>query len=85
MFLKLFTIAMISGSILMPIVADTIQPRYAVDHYAKFLPDSAKHRVFIWHFVAEQIAKKPILGYGFAASRNFEIKEQDFVKYNQWR
>ncbi|MDR0329386.1 MAG: O-antigen ligase family protein [Rickettsia sp.] len=83
-FLKLFTLAMISGSILMPIIAYKIQPHYASDHYAKFLPDSAKHRVFIWHFVAEQIIKKPILGHGFASSRNFKINEKQMISYNQW-
>lgn len=83
-FLKLFTLAMISGAILMPIIAYKIQPHYASDHYAKFLPDSAKHRVFIWHFVAEQIIKKPILGHGFASSRNFKIDEKQMISYNQW-
>ncbi len=83
-FLKLFTLAMISGSILMPIIAYKIQPHYASDHYAKFLPDSAKHRVFIWHFVAKQIIKKPILGHGFASSRNFKIDEKQMISYNQW-
>lgn len=83
-FLKLFTLAMISGSILMPIIAYKIQPHYASDHYAKFLPDSAKHRVFIWHFVAEQIIKKAILGHGFASSRNFKIDEKQMISYNQW-
>ncbi|WP_375359368.1 O-antigen ligase family protein [Candidatus Tisiphia endosymbiont of Neophilaenus lineatus] len=83
-FLKLFTLAMLTGSILMPIIAYKIQPHYASDHYAKFLPDSAKHRVFIWHFVAKQIIKKPILGHGFASSRNFKIDEKQMISYNQW-
>jgi O-antigen ligase len=83
-FLKLFTFAMITGSIMMPIIAYKIQPRYASEHYAKFLPDSAKHRLFIWHFVAEQIIKKPILGYGFASSRNFEVDKEQMVSYHQW-
>lgn len=83
-FLKLFTLAMLTGSILMPIIAYKIQPHYASDHYAKFLPDSAKHRVFIWHFVAKQIIKKPILGHGFVSSRNFKIDEKHMISYNQW-
>ncbi|MCC8398733.1 MAG: O-antigen ligase family protein [Rickettsia endosymbiont of Labidopullus appendiculatus] len=83
-FLKLFTFAMITGSIMMPIIAYKVQPHYASEHYAKFLPDSAKHRIFIWHFVAEQIIKKPILGYGFASSRNFKVDKEQMVSYHQW-
>ncbi|WP_341756782.1 MULTISPECIES: O-antigen ligase family protein [unclassified Candidatus Tisiphia] len=83
-FLKLFTLAMLTGSIMMPIISYKIQPYYASEHYAKFLPDSAKHRVFIWHFVAKQIIKKPILGHGFASSRNFKVDKEQMVSYHQW-
>lgn len=83
-FLKLFTFAMITGSIMMPIIAYKIQPHYVSEHYAKFLPDSAKHRLFIWHFVAEQIIQKPIQGHGFASSRNFKIDKEQIVSYHQW-
>ncbi|WP_341749079.1 O-antigen ligase family protein [Candidatus Tisiphia endosymbiont of Sialis lutaria] len=83
-FLKLFTLAMLTGSIMMPIISYKIQPYYALENYAKFLPDTAKHRVFIWHFVAKQIIKKPILGYGFASSRNFKVDKEQMVSYHQW-
>lgn len=83
-FLKLFTLAMLTGSIMMPIISYKIQPYYALENYAKFLPDTAKYRVFIWHFVAEQIIKKPILGYGFASSRNFKVDKEQMVSYHQW-
>lgn len=81
-FLKLITIALISSSILMPIISYQIQPLSDIDHYGKFLPISAKHRVFIWHFVAEKILEKPILGYGFASSKNIEIAKSDMIDYN---
>jgi O-antigen ligase len=81
-FFKFLTIAVISGSILMPIISYQIQPLSDLDTYAKFLPDSAKHRVFIWHFVAKKILEKPILGRGFASSKNVKITESDMVHYN---
>lgn len=32
-------------------------------------PHSVGHRLYIWRFVSEKILEKPILGYGFGASR----------------
>jgi O-antigen ligase len=34
-----------------------------------FLKHSAQHRVEIWHFAAQRILERPLLGYGFNASR----------------
>ncbi len=36
---------------------------------ADWMPMSAAHRVEIWHFYAERIAEKPVLGWGFDAAR----------------
>jgi exopolysaccharide production protein ExoQ len=36
---------------------------------AHWLKHSAQHRVEIWHFAAEKTLERPILGYGFNASR----------------
>ncbi|XVN43221.1 MAG: O-antigen ligase family protein [Candidatus Rickettsia vulgarisii] len=74
LFLKLFTIAILAGSILMPIISYKINPYEASDHYAKSIPLSAKHRLFIWHSIAKQITEKPILGRGFSSSRQFSIE-----------
>jgi len=82
--LKSFIVAIIAGSVLMPIISYKLQPYDVSDQYSKYLPDSAKHRIFIWHFVAEKIIEKPTFGYGFTSSRNFKINENDIVEYNQW-
>lgn len=37
---------------------------------ASFLKRSAQHRVEIWHFAAEKVLARPVLGYGFNASRH---------------
>jgi O-antigen ligase len=73
-FLKLFTIAMLTGSILMPLISYKIDPYEASNHYAKSIPPSAKHRLFIWHSIAKQITEKPISGRGFSSSRQFSIE-----------
>jgi O-antigen ligase len=38
-------------------------------HRAQWLPDSARHRVVIWRYTAEQVHKAPLLGAGVAAAR----------------
>ncbi len=80
-FFKLFTITLISGSILMPIIFYKIPSLPNFNRYIEFLPDSAKHRAFIWHFVATKIIDKPIFGYGFSASKNAKINENDMIHY----
>ncbi|WP_341764040.1 O-antigen ligase family protein [Candidatus Tisiphia endosymbiont of Beris chalybata] len=87
-FLKLFTIALITGSICMPIISYKIAPYEAANHYANFLPDSAKHRLFIWNFVANKIVEKPIIGHGFSSSRYYSqyyhTNNNKIITYNQW-
>lgn len=39
-------------------------------HRAAWLVGSAQHRVAIWEFSVERIAEKPLLGWGFDASRH---------------
>ena len=40
-------------------------------HRADWLAESARHRVEIWNFSVQHIAEKPLLGWGFDASRHF--------------
>ncbi|MCC8417631.1 MAG: O-antigen ligase family protein [Rickettsia endosymbiont of Bryobia graminum] len=74
LFLKLFTIAILSSSILTPIILYQIDPHEASYHYAKSIPPSAKHRLYIWHSIAKQITEKPIFGRGFYSSKAFSIE-----------
>lgn len=41
-------------------------------HQADWLIGSARHRVEIWDFTLQRIAEKPLLGWGFDASRHLE-------------
>ena len=41
-------------------------------HRADWLVYSAQHRVEIWNFAVERIAEKPLLGWGFDASRHIQ-------------
>lgn len=47
------------------------------------IPASAKHRLFIWNFVAKKSILEPVLGYGFASSRYIASKN-DVVNYDQY-
>jgi len=44
---------------------------------ADWLPSSAQHRVEIWDFYAQRIAEKPVLGWGFDASRHMKALYPD--------
>ena len=41
-------------------------------HRAEWLMTSAQHRVEIWDFTLQRIAEKPLLGWGFDASRHLD-------------
>ncbi|MEY4464237.1 MAG: hypothetical protein RLZZ81_1208 [Pseudomonadota bacterium] len=79
-FFKLIAISLITGSLLFPIVAKQIEPRDLSEKYLATQP-SAAHRLFIWHFVANTIIEKPILGYGFASSKYIEAGDSEMIDY----
>jgi hypothetical protein len=66
----------------MPIMAYKQDPLEISNKYS--IPDSAKHRLFIWNFAAKKIADHPIIGYGFSASKNMAT-ENDIVHYGQYK
>ena len=80
-FVKLVSFCLIIGSILMPIFAYKIDPVTISNNYNQYIPDSAKHRLFIWHFVADKIMDKPILGFGFNSSKNIKINDDEMIEY----
>ena len=45
------------------------------------LPISAKHRLFIWNFVADNSLNHPLLGIGFNGSRHFSVEEEKMIKF----
>ncbi|RYE06557.1 MAG: O-antigen ligase family protein [Rickettsiaceae bacterium] len=65
----------------LPIIAYYMNPYLISDHYAKILPESAKHRLFIWNFVSRKIASQPISGYGFSSSRQYIVAAEEVISY----
>ncbi|MCX4083597.1 O-antigen ligase [Rickettsia hoogstraalii] len=80
-FFKLIAISLITGSLLFPVIATQIEPRDLSEKYLATQP-SAAHRLFIWHFVANKITLKPILGYGFASSKYIKVNNSKMINYN---
>ncbi|ADE29882.1 O-antigen ligase family protein [Rickettsia prowazekii] len=79
-FFKLITISLITGSLLFPVIAKQIDPQNLSEKYLATQP-SAAHRLFIWHFVANKIIIRPILGYGFASSKYIETGDNAMIDY----
>ncbi|MGI4776243.1 MAG: O-antigen ligase family protein [Janthinobacterium lividum] len=65
-----------------PLIAYNMNPSTISDRYSKLLPDSAKHRLFIWNFVSKKIISKPILGYGFGSSKKYVAPQEEMINYN---
>ena len=84
-FFKLTTVAILVGSTLFPIAVHVIDPFKTSNEYSKILPDSAKHRLFIWHYVAEKSKLNPIAGAGFAASKQYATPESEIITYHHYQ
>ncbi len=63
----------------MPLISYHVSRPEMVGVAKRELPGSWQHRVEIWHFAAEKIAARPILGWGFDASRNIDGGKTQFV------
>jgi exopolysaccharide production protein ExoQ len=66
---RLLAVALAAALFVAPIVPRTV---LAPDAVVRAYPDigfSEYHRVLIWHFAAENIAKRPLLGWGMNSSR----------------
>lgn len=68
--------------IAMPILSYKQNPLELSNNHS--LPDSAKHRLFIWNFVAHKATDNIITGSGFASSR-FIATDDDVVDYGQYK
>ena len=83
-FFKVATILTLIGSILFPITVHKIDPYKTSEEYSEVLPDSAKHRLFIWHFVSERLEHNSFTGAGFAASRQFVASDKEMIEYRNY-
>jgi len=84
-FFRLINTGVVLVSLLMPVMVYNIKPLELVTESLQNIPDSAKHRLFIWNFVANKILEKPILGHGFSASRNVIISDEEIIEYKEYR
>jgi O-antigen ligase len=50
---------------------------------AAWLPHSAQHRIEVWNFAAERVARRPITGFGLDSSRAVP-NEGDVSKFESW-
>jgi O-antigen ligase len=64
---------------IMPVVSSYVSRPEVLGIEKHSLPGSWQHRVEIWHFTAQRIAEKPLLGWGFDASRNIDAGKTQFV------
>ncbi len=76
---RLMAIAAILLIIIMPFISYYVARPESVGIEKHTLPGSWQHRVEIWHYVADKIATKPLLGWGFDASRNIDAGKTQFV------
>lgn len=57
-----------------------MNPKALADKYES-LPLSAKHRLFIWNFVADKAMEQPFIGAGFFSSKFVSSQEHGFIEY----
>ena len=79
--LVLLTLGILSTLTFVGII--TLITPYKIIEEARFLPISAKHRLFIWDYSIQKITQKPFIGWGHGASRNFA--DEDFIEYEGHR
>ena len=83
--LKLVSIFMIIGSLMMPVFAYLGNPSELAEKFT-FLPYSAKHRLFIWNHIAKKSEDHLLLGIGINSSRMVSLTDSETTIYNnnQW-
>lgn len=65
---RLVRYGLLTGSICFVMGAYYFEPMSLIDQY-NFIPDSAKHRLLIWHYVAAKAMLKPLIGFGLNSSK----------------
>ena len=82
----LLMIGVLAAGVFLPIFAYRQIPREICHTYQSKIPDSGKHRLFIWKFTAEKAMEKQLFGWGFDASHNIPMDEEnDMIYFNQYK
>lgn len=76
---KIFAALAIAMVIAAPFVAYSVSRPEVIGIEKRALPASWQHRIEIWHYTAEKIAQKPLLGWGFDSARHLEGGKTQFI------
>lgn len=76
---KILSFLLLISSLLMIIFAFKINP-LKISEKNEVLPISAKHRLFIWNFVAKNSKEYPLLGIGFNSSKKFPVTDSQIIE-----
>lgn len=75
---KILNFILLTLSLFMIIIASKINP-LKISKETEILSSSAKHRLFIWNFVAKNSKEHPLLGIGFNSSKQFPVKDDSQI------
>lgn len=75
----LLALALVAAPVAIPIVVPSFEETVALHQRVPALNPSALHRLFIWRFVAERIAERPVLGWGMDAARDLPGGQLDLA------
>lgn len=71
-------VGLIAAAAALPAVVPRYETTVRLHETAPWIKQSGIHRLLIWRFAAENIAKRPLLGWGVDASRVLPGGQQDF-------
>ena len=66
--------------LLMPTAMDQVPVDDPISSAKASLPNSGYHRLLIWKYTSDRIGERPLLGWGFNASRSIPGGEKDVAK-----
>ena len=78
--IKTIALGAIIACIAIPITFKNMDYAKMYENIPKIPNSASETRLFIWHFVATKASEKPLLGWGFNASRDIPVKESDFMQ-----
>jgi O-antigen ligase len=80
---RLAAAALAAGLVLVAVALPLATPGdraiVAIHHAAPWIKYSGIHRLMIWHFTADRIAERPLLGWGMGASRDLPGGKEDLT------
>ncbi|WPX98258.1 O-antigen ligase family protein [Candidatus Megaera polyxenophila] len=76
---KILSFLLLISSLSMIIFSFKINP-LKISEKNEVLPISAKHRLFIWNFVAKNSKEYPLLGIGFNSSKKFPVTDSQIIE-----